>query len=65
MNHPKIKNSEVIIFRPRSGQTEFEVVLDGENDTVWATEQQIMELFGKARRTIGGAYSEHLRRRGV
>ena len=65
MNHPKIKNSEVIIFRPRSGQTEFEVVLDGEHDTVWATEQQIMELFGKARRTIGGAYSEHLRRRGV
>ena len=65
MNHPKIKNSEVIIFRPRGGQTEFEVVLDGEHDTVWATEQQIMELFGKARRTIGGAYSEHLRRRGV
>ena len=57
MNHPKIKNSEVIIFRPRGGQTEFEVVLDGEHDTVWATEQQIMELFGKARRTIG----EHIK----
>jgi hypothetical protein len=28
-------------------------VLDGEHDTVWATEQQIMDLFGKARRTIG------------
>ncbi|MFV7235313.1 RhuM family protein [Flavobacterium sp. ZB4R12] len=28
-------------------------VLDSEHDTVWATEQQIMTLFGKARRTIG------------
>ncbi|MAN28221.1 MULTISPECIES: hypothetical protein [Mesonia] len=65
MNHPKIKNSEVIVFRTQGGQTEFEVLLAVEHDTVWATEQQIMELFGKARRTIGGAYSEHLRRRGV
>jgi hypothetical protein len=32
-------------------------VLDGEHDTVWATEHQIMELFGKARRTIG----EHIK----
>lgn len=53
MNLPEIKNSEVVIFKPKSGQTEFQVVLDGEHDTVWATEQQIMELFGKARRTIG------------
>lgn len=37
MNHPKIKNSEVIVFRPQDGQTEFEVVLDVENNTVWAT----------------------------
>lgn len=57
MNQPEIKNSEIIIFKPKDGQTEFQVVLDGENDTVWATEQQIMELFGKARRTIG----EHIR----
>jgi len=28
-------------------------VINGENNTVWATEQQIIELFGKARRTIG------------
>ena len=32
-------------------------MLDGEHDTVWATEHQIMELFGKARRTIG----EHIK----
>ncbi len=57
MNLPEIKNSEVVIFKPKDGQTEFQVVLDGEHDTVWATEQQIMELFGKARRTIG----EHIK----
>jgi predicted transcriptional regulator len=57
MNLPEIKNSEVVIFKPKNGQTEFQVVLDGEHDTVWATEQQIMKLFGKARRTIG----EHIK----
>jgi len=57
MDLPKIKNSEVVVFKPKGGQTEFQVVLDGDHDTVWATEKQIMELFGKARRTIG----EHIR----
>ena len=52
MNLPEIKNSKLVVFRPKNGQTEFQVVLDSEHDTVWATEQQIMELFGKARRTI-------------
>ncbi len=57
MNLPEIKNSEVIVFKPKNGQSEFQVILDGEHDTVWATEQQIMVLFGKARRTIG----EHIK----
>lgn len=53
MNLLGIKNGDVVVFRPKNGQTEFRVVLDGEHDTIWATEQQIMDLFGKARRTIG------------
>lgn len=56
-NLPDIKNSDVVIFKPKDGHNEFQVVLDGDHDTVWATEQQIMELFGKARRTIG----EHIK----
>ena len=52
MNLLEIKNSEVIVFKPKDGRTEFQVVLDGDQETVWATEQQIMDLFGKARRTI-------------
>ena len=57
MNLLGIKNGDVVVFRPKNGQTEFRVVLDGEHDTIWATEQQIMDLFGKARRTIG----EHIK----
>ena len=57
MNLPEIKNSKVVVFKSEDGQTEFQVVLDGENNTVWATEQQIMDLFGKGRRTIG----EHIK----
>ena len=29
MNNPEIKNSEVVVFKPKGGQTEFQVVLDG------------------------------------
>lgn len=53
MNRTEINKNELVVFRPDSGVSEFEVILDGEHDTVWASEQQIMDLFGKARRTIG------------
>lgn len=49
--------SEIVVFKPSKGSDEFEIILDGEHDTVWVTEQQLVELFGKARRTIG----EHIR----
>lgn len=50
-------SNEIVIFKPSLGGIEFEIILDGEHDTVWVTELQITELFGKARRTIG----EHIR----
>jgi death-on-curing family protein len=49
--------SEIVVFKPSQGNNEFEIILDGDHDTVWVTEQQLVELFGKARRTIG----EHIR----
>lgn len=51
ISHPN--NSQLVTFTPSNGQVVFQVVLDSEHDTVWATEQQITALFGKARRTIG------------
>ncbi|MFC4872627.1 hypothetical protein [Negadavirga shengliensis] len=47
--------SEIVDFKP--GSNDFETILGGEHDTVWVTEQQVVEPFGKARRTIG----EHIR----
>lgn len=45
--------SEIVVFKPSQGNNEFEIILGGEHDTVWVTEQQLVELFGKARRMIG------------
>jgi len=49
--------NEIIVFRAASENREFEIILDGEHDTVWASEQHIMDLFGKAWRTVG----EHIK----
>ncbi|GEO05196.1 hypothetical protein AAE02nite_28600 [Adhaeribacter aerolatus] len=57
MNIPEIRNDKLVIFKPENGNTEFQVILDSEHVTVWATEQQIVDLFGKSRRTIG----EHIK----
>jgi death-on-curing family protein len=57
MNLSNTKSNEMIVFKPQNGQSEFQIILDGENDTVWVTEQQMAELFMKARRTIG----EHIK----
>lgn len=52
MKLPEIKNSEVAIFKPHNGQIEFQVILDGDHDTVWATELQIAEIFGRNRTVV-------------
>jgi prophage maintenance system killer protein len=52
-----VERSEIVVFKPRHGNTEFQLVLDGDAETIWVTELQIMDIFGKARRTIG----EHIR----
>lgn len=49
-----MKNSqEIVVFNSSQSENEFQIILDGDNETVWVTEKQIIELFGKARRTIG------------
>ena len=52
-----MEKNNIIIFRPQSGGAEFNVVLDGGNDTVWATELQISKIFGRDRTVI----NRHLR----
>ena len=49
-----MKNSqEIVVFNSSQSENEFQIILDGDNETVWVTEKQIIELFGKARRNIG------------
>ena len=54
---PNINPVEFAIFKPDDGNVEFQIIIDGESNTVWVTEEQIVSLFGKARRTVG----EHIK----
>ena len=54
---PIFSVNEVVIFKSLQGESEFQIILDNQSDTVWVTEQQMTDIFGKARRTIG----EHIK----
>ena len=49
-----MKNSEIIIFKTADEKVSVHVVM--ENETVWLTQEQMAELFGKAKSTI----NEHI-----
>ncbi len=46
------KDKVLVAFKPSDGFVEYEVVLDENNDTLWATELQIADLFGRDRTVI-------------
>lgn len=48
-------NSEILLYQTKEGQTKIEVKLD--NETVWLNQQQMSELFQKAKSTI----NEHIK----
>lgn len=45
-------NRSFVVFKPASGITEFQVILDKGVDTIWATELQIADIFGRDRTVI-------------
>lgn len=48
-----IVNSETLaVFRPSHGASEYKVIIDKGADTVWATELQVAEIFGRDRTVI-------------
>jgi hypothetical protein len=47
-------NSQIIIYQTETGQPKIEVRM--ENETVWLTQDQMAQLFGKSKKTI----SEHI-----
>ncbi len=48
-----IKNRALVAFKPTHGVTEYQVILDSGADTIWATEQQIADIFDRNRTVIG------------
>lgn len=42
----------LIAFKPAQGATEYQVILDKDSDTLWATELQIADIFGRDRTVI-------------
>ena len=45
-------NKALIAFKPSSDTTEYQVVLDKGADTIWATELQIADIFGRDRTVV-------------
>lgn len=48
-------NSEILIYKNQDGNIKIDVRL--ENETVWLTQEQMQNLFGKSKATI----SEHIK----
>jgi death-on-curing family protein len=47
-----MKDKTLVVFKPSQGVTEYKVILDNNADTLWATELQISEIFGRNRTVI-------------
>jgi hypothetical protein len=45
-------NKALVAFRPSHGVTEYQVILDKGAETIWATELQIADIFGRDRTVI-------------
>ena len=50
-------NSDIVVFKPSMGETEYEVIIDKNAETVWATELQIAQIFDRDRTVI----NKHIR----
>lgn len=46
------KNRTLVAYKPSTGITEYQVILDKDAETVWATEVQIADIFGRDRTVI-------------
>ena len=47
-----LEDKTLVVFKPSKGVTEYQVILDKGADTLWATELQIAEIFGRDRTVI-------------
>ncbi|PKG42718.1 hypothetical protein [Psychroflexus sp. MES1-P1E] len=48
----KPEDKVLVVFKPSQGVTEYQVILDENQETLWATELQIADIFGRDRTVI-------------
>lgn len=46
------EHRDIVVFKPSSGETGYEVILDESVETIWATELQISQIFDRDRTVI-------------
>jgi len=51
-------NSEIIIFKASDNEAGYELLLGADNETIWASEQEISYLFGRDRTVV----SRHIKK---
>lgn len=51
-DNDSVKDKTLVVFKPSQGVSEYQVILDKDADTLWATELQIAEIFGRDRTVI-------------
>ncbi|WP_340075282.1 virulence protein RhuM/Fic/DOC family protein [Leptobacterium sp. I13] len=49
----ELKATEVVVYKPSDQNNEFQVIFDIGAETIWATEQQIADIFDRDRTVIG------------
>ena len=56
------KQTTLVSYKPSNGTTEYKVIIDPKSDTIWATDKQIAEIFGRDKtgvwRHINNAFKE-------
>ena len=58
-----MKNNQLIIYQTEGGKVKIETHF--ENESVWLTQQQIADLFSKAKSTINEHIKKYLPRKGA
>ena len=46
-------NPALVAYKPSNGVTEYQVIIDSGAETIWATEQQIADIFDRDRTVVG------------
>jgi hypothetical protein len=55
--------NEIVLYRPDGLSEHIEIRLDADKETLWLTQEQIAQLFGRERSVITKHLKKHIQRR--